>query len=111
MRDFLWLQLRDLPYFRALLRAVEARFYQDIALPEPVLDLGCGDGHFVTVAFHHPLDVGLDPWWKPLLQAARHGGYRMTVHGFGDRMPFSEGIFPVVSRIQYWNISLILMLS
>lgn len=93
MRDFLWLQLRDLPYFRALLRAVEARFYQDLALPDPVLDLGCGDGHFVTIAFNHPLNVGLDPWWKPLLQAAKRGGYRMTVYGFGDRMPFPEGYF------------------
>ncbi len=93
MRDFLWLQLRDLPYFRALLRAVEARFYQNLVLPTPVLDLGCGDGHFATVAFDNPLDVGLDPWWKPLQQAARRGGYRLTVHGFGDRMPFPDGYF------------------
>jgi len=93
IRDFLWLQLRDLPYFRALLRAVEARFYQDLVLPSPVLDLGCGDGHFATIAFERPLDVGLDPWWKPLRQTARRGGYRITVHGFGDRMPFSDGYF------------------
>ena len=37
-------QLRELPAFRALLRAVEARFYDHIPLPDPVLDLGCGSG-------------------------------------------------------------------
>ena len=35
---------------RALLRSVEARFYEAIDLPEPVLDLGCGDGRLVTGA-------------------------------------------------------------
>ena len=45
-KDYLWLNLRDLPYFRAMLRAVEAEFYQEFELPSPTLDLGCGDGHF-----------------------------------------------------------------
>ena len=51
MKDYLTLHLQDLPYFRALLRAVEARFYKDITLPPPVLDLGCGDGHFASLAW------------------------------------------------------------
>ncbi len=37
----------------------------------PVLDLGCGDGHFVTTAFDHPIDVGIDPWQGPVRQAAQ----------------------------------------
>ena len=48
--DLLWQHLKDLPYFRALLRAVEARFYADLTLGEPALDLGCGDGHFASLA-------------------------------------------------------------
>lgn len=60
--DLLWRHLKDLPYFRALLRAVEARFYQDIPLVEPVLDLGCGDGHFASAMPLHPPFVGMDPW-------------------------------------------------
>ena len=49
--DFLWRHLKDLPAFRALLRSVEARFYQDLLpLEEPVLDVGGGDGHFSSVA-------------------------------------------------------------
>ena len=48
--DLLWRNLKELPAFRGLLRAVEARFYQDLPLPEPVLDLGSGDAHFASVA-------------------------------------------------------------
>lgn len=92
-RDFLWLQIRGLPYFRALLRAVEAQFYQDFELPSPVLDVGCGDGHFATVAFDRPLDVGLDPWGGPIREAARMGGYRSLVQADGGYMPFPDNYF------------------
>ena len=71
--DFLWRHLQDLPAFRALLRAVEARFYQDLLpLAEPVLDVGCGDGHFASVAFPEPLAAGIDP--APPSSARRGSG-------------------------------------
>lgn len=92
-KDYLWLHLRDLPYFRSLVRAVEARFYEQIELPRPVLDVGCGDGHFATVAFDQPLDVGIDPWAGPVHQAASRGGYRSVILGDGGRMPFPEHSF------------------
>jgi SAM-dependent methyltransferase len=92
-KDYFWLHLRDLPYFRAMLRAVEAEFYQDFELPAPVLDVGCGDGHFATIAFDRPLDVGIDPWEGPIRQAARLGGYRSLVRGDGGQMPFPDGSF------------------
>jgi ubiquinone/menaquinone biosynthesis C-methylase UbiE len=92
-KDFLWLNLRDLPYFRAMLRAVEAEFMQEYELPSPTLDLGCGDGHFATIAFEHKLDVGLDPWTGSLHQAARGGGYHSLVEAEGGRMPFPDGYF------------------
>ena len=92
-KDFLWLHLRDLPYFRAMLRAVEACFYQDYALERPVLDVGCGDGHFASIAFEQPLDVGLDPWEAPIRQAARLGGYKLLVQADGGRMPFPNDYF------------------
>ena len=90
-KDFLWLHLRDLPYFRAMLRAVEASYYQDFELPAPVLDVGAGDGHFAALAFEAPLDVGVDPLGKPLREAARHGGYKHLVQADGGRMPFPAG--------------------
>lgn len=92
-KDYLWLHLRDLPYFRAMLRAVEARFYRDIDLPAPTLDVGCGDGHFATIAFDRPLDVGMDSWGGPIRKAARLGGYRALVQADGGRMPFPDGYF------------------
>lgn len=92
-KDYLWLHLKELPYFRSLVRAVEARFYQDFELPAPTLDVGCGDGHFATVAFERPLEVGLDPWEGPLREAARRGSYRALVLADGGRMPFASGSF------------------
>ncbi len=92
-KDFLWLNLRELPYFRAMLRAVEAQFYQDYELASPTLDLGCGDGHFARVTFKRQIEVGLDPWAGPIRQAARGGAYRALVRGDGSQMPFPDGYF------------------
>ena len=92
-KDYLWLHLRDLPYFRSLLRAIEARFYQDFELPGPVLDVGCGDGHFASVAFETPLDVGLDPWYGPIRQAAKLQVYGILTQAEGSEMPYPTAYF------------------
>lgn len=92
-KDYLWLNLSTLPYFRGLLRAVEARHYPEFDLPSPILDLGCGDGNFVTIAFDQKVDVGIDPWTGPVHQAVREGGYHLVVQGAGARMPFPDGHF------------------
>ncbi len=92
-KDYLWLHLRDLPYFRALLRAVEARFYKDIDLPSPTLDLGCGDGHFASVAFNRQLEVGVDPWWGPMREADSRGIYQGLAQADGAVMPFPDEYF------------------
>jgi len=93
LNDYLTPHLRDLPYFRALLRAVEARFYEDISLPGPVLDLGCGDGHFASLAFQEPLDMGLDPWWGPIQEAGTRSSYQDLVCAEGDHMPYPSDYF------------------
>jgi SAM-dependent methyltransferase len=89
----LWRHLRDLPYFRAMLRAVEDSFYQDITLPEPVLDVGCGDGHFASVAFERPLTVGIDPWSAPLHEAHLRRAYNLVLLADGTKIPFPDGWF------------------
>ncbi len=89
-------QLRELPAFRALLRAVETRFYADLPLPQPVLDLGCGDGHFAEVTFPQGLEVGLDPWWGPLREARKRAHYGLLTHALGARMPFAGESFGTV---------------
>lgn len=93
----LWRHLSSLPYFRAFLRSVEDRFYQDITLQEPVLDLGSGDGHFASVAFAHKLDVGLDPWVAPTMEARQRDTYEMLVLGEGAKIPFGDSYFGSVT--------------
>jgi SAM-dependent methyltransferase len=92
-RDFLWPHVQALPYFRALLRAVEASLVHDLALPEPVLDVGCGDGHFGSVAFDHPITVGIDPSRVSLREAAGFHAYRWLIASGGEHLPFARGAF------------------
>lgn len=89
-------QLRELPAFRALLRAVEARFYSDLPMPRPILDLGCGDGHFASVTFRESLDVGFDPWARPLQEAQQRGLYHTLSQADGARMPFPDAAFATI---------------
>jgi len=93
MKDYLYLHLRDLPYFRALIRAVESAYYQTFDLPAPILDLGCGDGHFSTLTFDHKIDVGLDPWTGPIHESGRRGCYRLLVQADGSQAPFPDEYF------------------
>jgi len=92
-RDYLWLNLREIPFFRAMVRAEEARYYQGEQLPSPMLDIGCGDGHFAYVAFNRQLEVGIDPWFKPLKEAKLRGNYKLLVQADGGKIPFHDGYF------------------
>jgi SAM-dependent methyltransferase len=92
-KDYLWLNISSLPYFRGLLRAIEARFYEELPLAQPVLDIGCGDGHFASIAFDQPLEVGLDPWQEPIQEAKQWNAYQSLVQGDAGRMPFPQAYF------------------
>ena len=91
--DLLSRQLLSLPAFRALLRSVESRFYEGIKLPEPTLDLGCGDAHFALVTFDQPLAAGVDPWLSPLIEAKGRGAHRVLAQADGAALPFPTGHF------------------
>ena len=95
-KDYLWLNLRDLPYFRALLRAVEARFYDGFDLVRPILDLGCGDGHFASIAFDEPVDFGIDPWTGPIKNARKLDSHLTLIQSEGSELPFGEQYFATV---------------
>jgi SAM-dependent methyltransferase len=95
--DLLWQHLEELPAFRALLRAVEARFYQDLLpLQEPVLDVGCGDGHFASVTFPRPLTVGVDPSGEVLREAKGRAAYHLLARSVGGALPFADSHFATV---------------
>ncbi len=93
----LWRHISSLPYFRGFLRAVEDRFYQEISLPHPILDLGAGDGHFASAAFDPVLDVGLDPWFDPLREASARSAYHLLTAAEGALMPFPDDSFAAVT--------------
>jgi 2-polyprenyl-3-methyl-5-hydroxy-6-metoxy-1,4-benzoquinol methylase len=95
-RDFFKRNLKELPYFRALLRAVESRFYQNMLFTFPILDLGCGDGLFGKATFSRKLSIGLDPAFKSLHQAHHTHEYRWLINSTGIKMPFSDHYFSSV---------------
>jgi len=92
-KDFLWLNIRDLPYFRSLLRAVEAQFYKEVNLVAPTLDVGCGEGHFANLAFSRKIDVGLDPSHQPIHEAGARQAYHLLTEADGGKMPYPNGYF------------------
>lgn len=91
--DLLWRHIRDLPYFRSLLRTVEAQFYWDIPLPSPTLDIGCGEGHFAGLAFDRKIDMGLDPSHDAIHEARTRQTYHLLTEADGGKMPFPDGYF------------------
>jgi SAM-dependent methyltransferase len=95
-RDYLWNQLTELPYFRALLRSVESRFYESLPVVAPVLDLGCGDGSFARQTFARPLEAGIDPWLSPMQEAAQQAAHRVLALAQGARLPFANSSFQTV---------------
>jgi SAM-dependent methyltransferase len=85
--------LLELPYFRSILRTVEAEIMGGLDLPAPTLDLGSGDGHFASVAFSKRIDVGLDPDLPSLRESQPRSAYRLLVAAGGSQIPFRTGSF------------------
>lgn len=96
--DYLTRHLREMAPHRALLRAVECKFMGRVPLVHPVLDVGCGDGHFASVAYNEPIDVGLDPMDRDLKEARTRipEVYLDVVKGDATAMPFDDGAFATV---------------
>lgn len=92
-RDLLWKNLREIPAFRALIRAIEGRLILEQGpLPRPLLDVGCGDGHFAQVVLGS-VDVGLDLDVTKLRESGRRGVYRHLGAGSATRLPYRDGAF------------------
>ena len=83
---------------RAVLRAVECRFMARVPLTPPVLDIGCGDGHFASIAYEQlPIDVGIDVMARDLPEAKRRSGvYREVMFASGTALPFADASFNTV---------------
>jgi SAM-dependent methyltransferase len=96
--DHLTRQLATMAPHRAVLRAVECRLMGAVELQAPVLDLGCGDGHFAAIAYESPLDVGVDIRLREVREAAGRGPsvYRHLAAASATSLPFGDGSFATV---------------
>ena len=94
-----------MPFHRVIMRSIEARILAEVSLPRPILDIGCGDGHFGSVIFPEGADVGLDPGVADLAEAKVRGVYRLLVGADSGRMPFADRHFAsVVSNCVFEHI-------
>ena len=75
-------------------RAWELAAYRHYGLPEPVLDIGCGDGRFFRLVWPHireVIGVDIDP---NVVDAARQFGIYQAVHAVpAHHLPFAPGCF------------------
>jgi SAM-dependent methyltransferase len=88
--------LRELPWHRVITRSLEARILHDIAFPRPILDVGCGDGHFASVVFPEGVDIGIDPGIVDAREASARGVYRLVVTASSLAVPFPDRTFASV---------------
>lgn len=97
-RDFLALHLESMAPHRAILRSIEAKLMSAVPLVHPVLDIGCGDGHFASIAYREPIDVGIDVMDRDLAEAAalRPAVFRDLVKASATELPFADGAFATV---------------
>jgi SAM-dependent methyltransferase len=90
-------QLREVPAFRALLRSVESSLLLAAGpFDAPVLDLGCGDGHFAGETPALGGSIGLDPDLASLAEARRRHAHRSVALGSATAMPFADRSFATV---------------
>ena len=94
--DLLWENISELPYFRGFLRAIEGRFLRSYEFDEPVLDLGCGDGHFSACTFPDFHMYGVDPSQKTIRHAKKYEFFEGLVCAQGGTLPFNSGFFSSV---------------
>lgn len=96
--DYLALHLKDMAPHRAILRSVEARLMASVPLVHPVLDIGCGDGHFASIAYQEPIDVGIDVMERDLNEARTRvpDVYLDVVKASATELPFPDESFATV---------------
>ncbi len=96
-RDYLSEHLREVPPFRALIRGIECRLFEQAGpLEQPVLDLGCGDGHFASRVFREALFTGIDSDETMVREAQARGVYRHPLVASATELPFSDNFFNTV---------------
>jgi len=91
--DYFLPHLTSLPLHRALLRSVECRLLARYRYDRPILDVGCGDGHFASVLFPDGVDAGIDPSPASISEARRRGVFRDLKVASACALPFPDESF------------------
>jgi SAM-dependent methyltransferase len=98
--DYLREHLRQVPAFRALVRSVECRLFEEAFVHEgvaqPLLDVGCGDGLFASLAFTEPPFAGIDPDQASLREARGRRAHLHIVAASATALPFPDQFFNIV---------------
>ncbi len=87
------------PVAWAVPRAQEALLLGRLALPPPVLDVGCGDGLFAQLAGTLDGAIGLDRGRRAARRAAARRVYRAVIRADAEALPFAAGSFGSVVSI------------
>ncbi|MFH1539514.1 MAG: class I SAM-dependent methyltransferase [bacterium] len=88
--------LEQAPLSYSLWRALEYKQLENLDFPEPVLDLGCGDGIFSSILFTGRVVVGADISHRELTLARRFGAHGAMAAADARALPFKGGSFATV---------------
>jgi SAM-dependent methyltransferase len=94
-QDFLTPHLMTLPPHRVMIRMIEARLFAETApsMPEPILDVGSGDGTFAQIVFPGKKIYGIDPIKSDTREAQARGVYQGLSIADGKQLPFADNTF------------------
>ncbi len=96
LRDVLRFYLSHSPPDHALWKTIEWRLFRKYSYPDPVLDLGCGDGIFASQVFDQPLASGIDIRHRRVRKARRTRMYDLAVTGDATMMPYAAESFATI---------------
>jgi SAM-dependent methyltransferase len=79
-----------------MIRVPECLLVGSEPLTRPILDVGCGDGHFAQACLNTTVDAGVDLDVAKVGEARRNGAYLLALAASGTRLPFRDGSFASV---------------
>jgi SAM-dependent methyltransferase len=93
LREIVLDHLCLVPMHRAVVRSVEAAKLRALELEAPVLDAGCGDGVFASLALSRPADLGVDSDVEAALEASARRWHRLIAVSDLRALPFASESF------------------
>lgn len=84
------------PMSLAICRTLECETLSEEKFDRPILDIGCGDGHFSDFLFAESVDVGIDPQAREISKARVTSAYKELIVCPGDSIPKSDGSFRTI---------------